>query len=114
MEIFDEDGYPTEEFLEEIRKWDYTKGFTSLLEFALKGHTYPTYWERLDSIDDKTTWNISTGGWSGNESIVYALMDNKMFWLCCWIQSRRGGHYIFETKDETMAVESLGEPLEAL
>jgi len=39
---------------------------------------------------------LSTGGWSGNESIIEAMRGNWFFWSMCWVQSRRGGHYIFE------------------
>jgi hypothetical protein len=41
-------------------------------------------------------YNISTGGWSGNESIIGALQSNSLLWALTWVQSRRGGHYIFE------------------
>ena len=43
---------------------------------------------------------ISTAGWSGNESIIYAMQNNKsMLWNLTWVQSRRGGHHIFELKE---------------
>ena len=41
-------------------------------------------------------FRISTGGWSGNESIIRAMERNGMMWHLNWVQSRRGGHYIFE------------------
>ena len=97
-EIFDDDGYPTDEFLNSISGWHWEDGFNDLLAHAMHGHIYPTY--RSEEVDEKGNhiWRISTGGWSGNESIINALKDNPMFWAMCWVQSRRGGHYIFEVK----------------
>ena len=96
-EIFDDDGYPADEFLGFIASWDFKRGFDELMVFAMKGHTYR---DRVDRTvqDEKAVWTISTGGWSGNESIICALMENTLFWMMCWVQSRRGGHYIFECR----------------
>lgn len=44
-------------------------------------------------------YEISTGGWSGNEDIVAAMERNHMLMALTWQQSRRGGHYIFELPD---------------
>jgi hypothetical protein len=41
-------------------------------------------------------WSISTGGWSGNESLIEALQRNHIFWSLCWMKSERGGHFVFE------------------
>lgn len=95
-DILDDDGYPTEEFLAHLENWDWRDGFDELLTEAMRGHIYPTFWEREEKEDGKIVWQISTGGWSGNESIIAALMGNRMFWMMCWVESRRGGHYIFE------------------
>lgn len=99
-EVFDDDGYPTEEFLGHIEHWDCVKKpRRELLRFAMLGHIYPEYWDvQITTLDgkDKEVWNISTGGWSGNESIIYSLKSNNLFWIMSWVQSRRGGHYIFE------------------
>lgn len=40
----------------------------------------------------------STGGWSGNESIIGAMQKNRMVWNFLWEQSRRGGHYVFDKR----------------
>lgn len=52
---------------------------------------WPDYFVR-----DGCKFTLHTGGWSGNESLVHALMDNVLFVAFCWVSSRRGGHYEFE------------------
>ena len=83
--------YPTEEQLLKIQEypgydWELLMVHVEVLwEYADWG------WHRKGR-----TYRISTGGWSGNEDIIQALQANVMFWSLCWVQSRRGGHYIFE------------------
>jgi hypothetical protein len=88
---FDRSGYPTDETLEVIRKWDYND-FKGLMKYCQECWRYDDYF----STDDNITYEVHTGGWSGNESVISAMMGNIMFWSMCWVQSRRGGHYIFE------------------
>ena len=59
------------------------------------------YWQEEDATDDLLhrpvrRYLVSTAGWSDNEWLVGAMEENWMFWARCWVQSRRGGHYIFE------------------
>ncbi len=91
--MLDQDGYPTEETLLKIKEWDY--------------HDFPGLMAFVESIWWQTDWGwhrkgkkyrISTGGWSGNESLVGAMEANWLFWTMCWQSSRRGGHYEFEIK----------------
>jgi hypothetical protein len=42
---------------------------------------------------------LHTGGWSGNEDIIEALMPTE-FWLFYWIKSERGGHFYFEIPEK--------------
>jgi hypothetical protein len=98
---FDADGYPTEETCKVISEWRIESGYGSLLEYARKAWRYPDYWREEDVIcacSDrlKKLYHVSTAGWSGNESLVAAMQENKLFWFMCWVQSHRGGHYIFE------------------
>ncbi len=88
----DHDGYPESRELNKIRKWTYTD-FAGLLEYVKERWKYSDcgYWRQVRRI-----YRISTGGWSGNESIVAALMANRMFWAICWVSSKRGGHYVFQ------------------
>ena len=91
--------YPSEPELEAIRRWDYhsIKGvfdyIKSIWEYADWG------WHEENTTDNGKPiirYKISTGGWSGNEEILSALRENHVIWSFSWVQSRRGGHYIFE------------------
>ena len=84
--------YPTEEELQRIKEWDYND-FTGLMDFIYNIWNYADcgYWAQTENM-----YEISTGGWSGNEDIIQAMKENTMFWMMCWGMSRRGGHYLFE------------------
>lgn len=86
------DEYPTDDDLQRIREWGHTD-FTGLMQFVRERWKYADcgYWTQ-----DDREYAISTGGWSGNEELLGAMRENQMFWLCCWVSSRRGGHYEFE------------------
>ena len=92
----DEYDYLTEDELNKISSCiliDNPKQFIDLMDYIKSKWRYADcgYWKEKG---DK--YCISTAGWSGNEDIVYALKLNVMFWSLCWVQSRRGGHYIFQ------------------
>ena len=92
----DADGYPDEMELKKIAEWSVSDGFNRLMEYVKGIWRYSDigYWKR-DRYGDSNEYHISTGGWSGNESIVIAMRENFLFWLLCWYQSTKGGHYIF-------------------
>jgi len=97
----DIDGYPEEDEIKRVVKWDHNdcKGLMAYV----KSLWWMPGWGWSESPGEKKgtmIYNISTGGWSGNEELIGALKSNPMFWLLCWVQSRRGGHYIFEVKSE--------------
>ena len=101
-EWVDDGGYPTEEFLDTIEKWDVSKGKNNDLMTFIKPYwrySYDGFWSENKHEGDGTEYAISTGGWSGNEDIIRALQMNRLFWSLYWVQSRRGGHYIFEVKE---------------
>ncbi len=109
-DFLDEDGYPTEHALEVIEKWhwDDAKGWFKFIGGIWYFHSWgwkeidePHEWNKLDQYKDKIVhrYYISTAGWSGNESIIRAMQNNSMMWYLNWVQSRRGGHYIFELKE---------------
>lgn len=97
----DQDGYPFEEELEKVEKWDF-KDPCGLVEFISKIWHWPDFgftkrfgfgWPIRKKVIKVI---LHTGGWSGNESIVSALEKNFMFWNLFWQSSERGGHYYFE------------------
>ena len=95
-EDFVEDNYPTDTAIAVILLWPATD-YTNLFDF-IKSIWWAADWgwhEGLDS-DGNNVIQISTGGWSGNEDLIRAMMDNHMFWILHWMESRRGGHYKFD------------------
>lgn len=88
--------YPTKAELDEIRNWGGDFEFISLMEF-IQG-----IWKYVDmgyfKRKGRTFW-LSTAGWSGNESIINAMEENKhLFWFMNWESSKRGGHYKFRIR----------------
>ena len=74
---FDADGYPTETTLKLIENWPHTN-FVELIEFVKKAWRYPHYF-MMDEQDENLLC-VSTGGWSGNESLIGAMKANVVFW----------------------------------
>jgi hypothetical protein len=105
-EMLDDDGYPTDAALDVIRlwHWDNAKGWFKFIEGLWHFHSWG--WREDDEaheyLKDEIVrrYYVSTCGWSGNESIIRAMQENKsMMWTLTWVQSRRGGHYIFELRE---------------
>ena len=102
--LIDEDGYPTDYCLKLIEDWHWSdnKGWFDFIKYCW----YQKQWgwsekKDTDVFSDKQvhSYHISTGGWSGNESIIGAMQSNQMMWSLNWVQSNRGGHYIFHLKE---------------
>ena len=111
-DFLDEDGYPTEQALEIVEKWhwDDARGWFKFIEsiwhmrsWGWSEYDEPHEWSNMEQYKDVMVhrYDISTAGWSGNESIIHAMQDNTWMWHLNWVQSRRGGHYIFELKEFT-------------
>lgn len=104
-DMLDDDGYPTEDALEIIKIWSFkdAKGWFDFIKsiWAYTDWGWDEKYENSDIFPDKEVYKyyISTAGWSGNESIIRAMEENNMMWVLNWVQSRRGGHYIFELKE---------------
>jgi len=95
--------YPTERQLKTIQEWDCLK--EPVLE--LLDYVYDIWWAQEWGFVKKNgrtqvhkkkciKLELHTGGWSGNEDIIYALQANPSFWMLFWQKSVRGGHYYFE------------------
>lgn len=107
MELYllDDDGYPTSAALDIVEAWHWSdaKGW---FEF-IKNIWYMASWGwREGEVDHEYRkdekvyrYNISTAGWSGNESIIRSMQKNGMMWHLNWVSSRRGGHYVFELQE---------------
>jgi len=85
--------YPTDSQLRRIRKWDCVPadGRQKLMEFVRGIWGYADWGWHKEGGD----YYISTGGWSGNESIIGALSRNFLFWSLSLQSHRAGGHYFF-------------------
>lgn len=103
----DEDGYPTQAAVDVISTWyDPTysnKSVHDLFDF-IKSIWYMASYGWHEEIvahpfrdrQQVRQLQVSTVGWSGNEAIIKALGNNESVWNSVWVQSRRGGHYIFQ------------------
>jgi len=97
MDDLDDDGYPTDEALDKIKNWP-LQDVVGCLKYAQQLWCYPDR-VKVDVrkhpwYDDKTQTIIcfSTGGWSGNESVISALESN--FGVSSrWEMSMRGGYH---------------------
>ena len=92
--------YPTDEYLEYIRKFDATngKGFDLLMDILENWWmSYGVKVQRKYRGERKVF--LSTGGWSGNEDMIYALRENEYFWMLYYFSHQVGGHYVFRFKD---------------
>ena len=105
----DRDGYPTNVELRRIRRWPINTGAdcTALLVFVREcwwnaewGWTVAARLrrERVGGTAYRL-YQISTGGWSGNEDIIAALDHNVMFQMLCFDSHRRGGHYTYRVPE---------------
>ena len=100
----DKYGYPEEHELNTIRNWPLESHADAmkLVGYIRERWQYADYFY-FQMYERPKGWNvqISTAGWSGNESIIEALQSNPVFWGLYWRMSRAGGHYTFFIPKET-------------
>ena len=116
-EFLDEDGYPTRDALTVIELWPHEDPIGWFTFINSLWHLKSWGWDE-EVIDLQVVegyapmmgrpayicrYNISTAGWSGNESIIRAMEENDSLWHFHWEQTRRGGHYIFEVELDDQA-----------
>lgn len=82
--------YPTDEELSRVSAWPESDpaGWFAYI----KGLWWAADWGFSQS---DARYSMSTGGWSGNESIISAMRENGALWGPCYLTCRRGGHYCF-------------------
>lgn len=94
---FDKDGYPTEATLDAIKNWDY-KDRRGVLGFIAQAWCYQD--SAIETRDG--LFVFATGGWSGNEELIYALQDNRVLWVyltSMYYIHLTGGFYVFAITD---------------
>lgn len=104
--LLDLAGYPTPDALRLIENWHHEYAVT-WFEF-IHSMWYASDWgwqsevvpHRFREGRNVMKFDVSTAGWSGNESIVKSMQKNEMLWWKTHYQTRRGGHYIFELEIE--------------
>lgn len=102
----DKDGYPTDEELETIKKWliiseqptkeDIFNNLLNLISYVESLWRTPDWGFELSKEEEYFELELHTGGYSGNELIMDALRANHIFWSMTWVETVRGGHYVFE------------------
>jgi hypothetical protein len=96
---FDAGEYPTDQTVDFIRHYDTLKDpVIDLIGFIIQAWHFQEWGVKFTGRE----LELHTGGWSGNESIIGAMMDNAMLWSLCWVKSTRGGHFWFELPDFLM------------
>lgn len=86
--LFDEDGYPAESTLAIIRTWPIDRA--GLWEYLARCWTHGDCVRREAGLV-----TLITCGWSGNESLVQALTENRVVQSVCWQSSERGGRHVY-------------------
>ena len=106
---WDENGYPTEESLEQLEKvlnGDLKKAIKAFYA-ALKENCYGDYAVGLTKKEVRgeeiEVWEYHTLGWSGNEDIISTLSQFP-HWLLYLERYDAGGHYYFRPWDEVKKI----------
>jgi hypothetical protein len=101
----DEHGYPTDDELAGISRFN--EAFTTAELRDLFAYLRSLWWmpewgwhEKSGDEPGVTRYEISTGGWSGNEEILTTFeRECPIPYFATWESSRRGGHFVFEIRE---------------
>lgn len=103
LPVLDEDGYPTQESLEELRAvlagGDGQKAVDAFC-LALTVNRYGFFGQNLKEVRGRVipVWEYHTGGWSGHEAVIEALASsNRLLWDLLLRRYDAGGHYYFHS-----------------
>lgn len=99
----DIDGYPDDDELAKIENWDWHDAM-GLINFVVGRWNWQDWGVKQKWAKDSTlkrSWvlhlELHTGGWSGNESLINAVLRNRMITAVLnYRMWRAGGHYYFE------------------
>jgi hypothetical protein len=92
------DGYPDDSTLEEIAMVavdDSERWLRDVFPSAVMAIPYAKV--DVEDVGDERRINFWTGGWSGCESVIGAILDNPVMRLYLMTESR-GGRYVFVVK----------------
>lgn len=103
IDYLDNEGYPTDEFLQFIRDFgentENTMPIMEFIELVCENWHHGDYGYNLHrKYKGKRKFELHTLGWSGNESIINEIVNNIYLTYCYmkYYQWRMGGHYYFE------------------
>lgn len=116
---FDADGYPIDETLETLKNW--SDDLRAAFEYLRKAWKYHDRIGPTTADEDEIAahllknpyraregyelWYVSTGGWSGNESLIAALNENYVIWTMTYQANLSGGHYWFSVPADALSVQ---------
>lgn len=102
IRLLDNSGYPTKEWLQYIKNYKPDESLP-LMRFVdsvlIDGWWMPCWGFKLHKkYKGKRKFELHTGGWSGNEEIIEAIISNIYLthFQMRYIMWRTGGHYYFE------------------
>lgn len=102
INILDNSGYPSEEYLQFIR--DYKGDTMPIMDFVklicdnwnYRGYRLTRKYKGTRRLE------LHTLGWSGNEDVIRAIMGNVFLTSCLmsYIMWKAGGHFYFEIREK--------------
>jgi hypothetical protein len=104
--------YPKRDELSKIRTWNHMD-FVNLIEYVHELWCYPNFVKKEWKNDKIWGWQYHvtfiTGGWSGNEDIIRALLKNTFVELLCYNEWKRGGLHGFIYKPASSGYELVSD-----